>query len=315
VRCWGCRRHGLIQCMDVKNLYTFVAIADRGSFAEAGKAIGLSLSAVSMQMRALEDELGTVLFDRTRRPPVLTESGKNLIDRARDLIAHWESLSDSLKRDAAGGVLKLGAVHTSVSGVLPRALRHLQKQGQGIDIRLTTGLTHELEMAVFHGQLDAAVVTEPDVIQGDMAFHAFFEEAMVVIAHKQAKGTSDQALLQNNPYVRFNRMARVGRMVSAEMARRGLNDVASTMEIDSIEGVIAMVANGLGVSVVPNRGAAHPFPRTIRTVPFGDPPIMRKLGLLMPHDNPRVRFSQTLLAALRAVSGAGVGSSCYTEIR
>ncbi|SAI70908.1 LysR family transcriptional regulator [Bordetella ansorpii] len=287
--------------MDVKTLYTLVAIADHGSFAEAGKAIGLSLSAVSMQMRALEDELGIVLFDRTRRPPVLTASGVNLIDRARDLIAHWESLSDSLKRDAASGVLKLGAVHTSVSGVLPLALRHLQKHGQGIEIRLTTGLTHELEMAVFHGQLDAAVVTEPEVSRGDLAFHAFFEEPMVVIAHKDAAGDTDQALLRDNPYVRFNRMARVGRMVHAEMERRGL-PVASSMEIDSVEGVIAMVANGLGVSVVPNRGVANEFPATIRTVPFGDPPLMRKLGLLMPRDNPRAHFSQRLLQALRTVS-------------
>lgn len=55
--------------MDIKNLYTLIAIADRGSFAEAGVSLDLSLSAVSMQMRALEEELGTMLFDRSRRPP------------------------------------------------------------------------------------------------------------------------------------------------------------------------------------------------------------------------------------------------------
>ncbi|OZI31029.1 LysR family transcriptional regulator [Bordetella genomosp. 10] len=286
--------------MDVKTLYTLVAVADRGSFAEAGKAIGLTLSAVSMQMRALEEELGTVLFDRTRRPPVLTPSGLRLIDGARDLIAHWESLSDSLKRDVSGGVLKLGAVHTSVSGWLPLALRRLQKQGQGIEIRLTTGLTHELEMEVFHGQLDVALVTEPEMTRGELQFHAFFEEPMVVIAHKTAVGRTDKELLENNPYVRFNRMARVGRMVTAEMDRRGL-EVQSAMEIDSVEGVIAMVANGLGVSVVPNRGVANEFPATIRTLPFGDPPLMRRLGLLMPRDNPRAHLSYALLEALQDV--------------
>jgi len=287
--------------MDVKTLYTLVAIADRGSFAEAGKAIGLTLSAVSMQIRALEEELGTVLFDRTRRPPVLTDSGLRFIDGARDLIAHWESLSDSLKREVSGGVLKLGAVHTSVSGWLPLALRRLQKQGQGIEIRLTTGLTHELENEVLRGQLDAAVVTEPELSRGELVFHPFFAEAMVVIAHKTAAGDTDQALLENNPYVRFNRMARVGRMVSAEIERRGL-EVQSAMEIDSIEGVIAMVANGLGVSVVPNRGVANEFPPSIRSVPFGDPPLMRRLGLLMPRDNPRAHLSLSLLGALEEVS-------------
>ena len=52
--------------MDIRTLYTLIAIADHGSFAEAGNTIGLSLSAVSMQVRALEDELGITIFDRSR---------------------------------------------------------------------------------------------------------------------------------------------------------------------------------------------------------------------------------------------------------
>ncbi|MFA5488271.1 MAG: LysR family transcriptional regulator [Candidimonas sp.] len=289
--------------MDVKTLYTLVAVADQGSFAQAGKVLGLSLSAVSTQMRLLEEELGTVLFDRSRRPPVLTESGRQLIDRARVLISHWESLSESLKREAAGGVLKLGAVHTSVSGLLPLALKKLNKQGLGIDIRLSTGLTHELEMAVFHGQLDAAVVTEPEIARSELEFCPIFDEPMVVIAHRMAIGETDRELLERNPYVRFNRLARVGRMVNEEFERCGLQ-VQSTMEIDSLDGVVAMVANGLGVSVVPSRGVANEFPNAIRVVPFGDPPIMRRLGLLMPRDNPRSHFSKVLLDALRDVAAS-----------
>src|SRR5699024_2272894 len=123
--------------MDVKTLYTLITIADRGSFAEASKVLGISLSAVSTQMRVLEEELDSKLFDRSRRPPVLTEKGLHLTGRARELINHWESLSDSLKREATGAILKLGAVHTAVSGIVPPALRQLQQQGQGVEIRLT----------------------------------------------------------------------------------------------------------------------------------------------------------------------------------
>ena len=112
--------------MDIKNLYTLIAIADRGSFAEAANALGVSLSAVSMQMRALEDSLGTMLFDRSRRPPVLTDSGLDFTQRARELIAHWESMNEALKRENTAGLLKLGAVHTCVSGLLPLALKQLQ---------------------------------------------------------------------------------------------------------------------------------------------------------------------------------------------
>jgi DNA-binding transcriptional LysR family regulator len=292
--------------MDIKTLYTLIAIADRGSFAEAGNRIGLSLSAVSMQIRALEEELDITIFDRTRRPPVLTDAGLALVHRARDLIAHWESMSASLKKGTSAGLLKLGSVHTCVSGVLPLALKRLQRQGHGLEVHVTTGLTHELEKAVYHRQLDVAIVTEPDVARTGLEFLPFVEEALVVIAHRSAKGASDQELLESTPYVRFNRSARVGHLVQEEIVRRQIN-VKSTMEIDNLEGVVAMVANGLGASVVPARGVKSEFPSTVRVIPFGDPPVTRRLGLLVPKDNPRSHLSQLLLEALRAVSSGSDG--------
>jgi len=290
--------------VDIKTLYTLTAVADRGSMAKAGQAIGLSLSAVSMQMRALEQELGMRLFDRTRRPPVLTDAGLALTHRAREMLSHWEHMSQALQRDAAGGLLKLGAVHTCVSGVLPLALARLQRRGQSIDIHLTTGLTHELERAIVHRQLDAAVVTEPEGARPDLEFMPFAEEPMVVIVHRQTPGDSDQQVLEHTPYVRFHRQARVGALVQAEIERRGIA-VQSTMEIDNLEGVVAMVAAGLGASVVPARGVAHEFPSTLRTLPFGRPPLVRRLGLLVPRDNPRAHLSRVLLEALRFTTARG----------
>ncbi|HRD85435.1 MAG TPA: LysR substrate-binding domain-containing protein, partial [Rubrivivax sp.] len=79
-------------------------------------------------------------------------------------------------------------------------------------------------------------------------------------------GDSDQQVLEHTPYVRFHRQARVGALVQAEIERRGIA-VQSTMEIDNLEGVVAMVAAGLGASVVPARGVAHEFPSTLRTLP------------------------------------------------
>lgn len=293
--------------MDVKTLYTLIAIADRGSFAEAGNAIGLSLSAVSMQMRALEEELGMTIFDRSRRPPVLTDSGLALIHRARDLIAHWESMSSALKKDAAGGLLKLGSVHTCVSGVLPLALKRMRQQGHGIDIHLTTDLTHELEKAVYHRQLDVAIVTEPEAMRSDLEFLPFAREAFVVITHRTTEGNSDKKVLESSPYVRFNRAARVGYLIHEEIARRKIS-VRSVMEIDNLEGVIAMVANGLGSSVVPARDVKKEFPQSIRTIPFGSPPLVRTLGILVPRENPRAHLAQMLLEALRTVSANGNGT-------
>ena len=201
---------------------------------------------------------------------------------------------------SAAGLLKLGSVHTCASGVLPLALRHLQRQGHGLEVHVTTGLTHDLERAVYHRQLDVAIVTEPDLPRPDLDFMPFVEEDLVVIAHRSAKGASDQEVLEQTPYVRFNRSARVGHLVQEEMVRRQIT-VRSTMEIDNLEGVIAMVANGLGASVVPARGVRNEFPATIRVIPFGSPTVTRRLGILVPRENPRAHLSRLLLQALKAV--------------
>lgn len=294
--------------MDIKNLYTLIAIADRGSFAEAGVSLDLSLSAVSMQMRALEDEIGTMLFDRSRRPPVLTDAGLDFTRRARDLIQHWESMSDALKRDDTTGIIKLGAVHTCVSGILPLAFKSLQASGQPMEIHLTTGLTHELEKTMFHRQLDAAILTQPENMLDDHVFVPFIEENLVVITHHSNRLKGDKLILEKTPYVRFNRSATVGNLIQQEITRRKIS-VRSMMEIDTLEGVIAMVANGLGSSVVPSRGVKNEFPTTVRSCPFGNPPLTRRLGLLYPRNSPRIHLIEALLKALMTESGQVLKSS------
>lgn len=71
--------------MDVKTLHTLIAIVDHRGFAAAGRAVGLSPSGVSLQIKALEDELGLSLFDRTARPPRLTSEGELFVGRASTL--------------------------------------------------------------------------------------------------------------------------------------------------------------------------------------------------------------------------------------
>lgn len=288
--------------MDVKTLYTLIAVADHGSFNEAAKALGLSLSSISLQMKGLEDQGGLVLFDRSKRPPPLTEEGRDFVERARDLIADWEQLSASLVRPNDSGLLKIGAVHTVVSGLLPAALAHLRIQVPDLRIRLTTGLTHELEAALIGGRIDIAVATEPHTIPSGLEFTLFREEPLVVIAHKNAQGLGDcndfKAVLTRNPFVRFNRQAHVSGLVETSLAQQGLN-ITSEMEIDTLEGVISLVDAGLGISIVPARTGTA-FPENLRSIPFGDPPITRRLGILAPVNNVRRRFFRHLLRALEA---------------
>lgn len=306
--------------MDVKSLYTFIAIVDHGSFAQAAETLGLSASAISVQMRGLEADVDMRLFDRSRRPPVLTQEGRDFVARAREVIAIWEDLSHSLRRDQNAGRLRIGAVHTAVSSLLPQALRRLRETHPRLEIRLTTGLAHELDASLRAGLIDAALTTGPSgsggaAVAPGFAFQTISEQRLVVLAHAGAPGRDFREILLQNPYVRFSRQARVGEMVERALVANGIA-VQSAMEVDTQDGVMALVAAGLGVSVVPE----HPglSGGRFRVVPLGDPPPIRRLGLMFDENSPRRRFCDLLSVELRRVAaeagltvpadGAGTGA-------
>jgi DNA-binding transcriptional LysR family regulator len=287
--------------MDVKTLYTLLAVVDHRGFGEAGKAVGLSPSGVSLQIKGIEESFGLSLFDRGTRPPRLTRDGEAFVRRAREVVAGWERLTESLLADSAAGVLELGAIPTLVSGTLPIALGRLRLTSPDLRIRLTTGLSHELEALLHRGELDAALTTQPAEVGPGLTWTPFCSEPLAVIAKKGAKGKTDREILTGGPFIRFKRYAWAGRLIDEELRRRGI-EVVSPMEVDSLEGIFSLVANGLGVSVVPRRNLARPFPPEVRAVPFGDPPVTRSLGVLQAVDNPRAHLVKQLYEELRAVS-------------
>ncbi|MGF1621051.1 MAG: LysR family transcriptional regulator [Rhodomicrobiaceae bacterium] len=283
--------------MDIKSLYTAVTVADFGSFANAAKALSMSISAVSIQIRGLETELGFALFDRSSRPPVITEQGRLFMVHAREMLAQWERLSENLSRDIRGGILRVGAVHTAVSGSVPPALKRLRQRQPDLHIQLTTGLSHELEEKLRRGTLDAVIVTEADEFPDIFTYRRFAEEPLVVICHRDVRGNDARQILEANPYLRFNRQARVGQLIDRAIAERGIA-VRSQMEIDTLDGVVALVHEGLGVSVVPLRPGSKLLPERVRSVAFEAPPPTRRLGLVELKTNPRAHLADMLFAEL-----------------
>jgi DNA-binding transcriptional LysR family regulator len=148
--------------MTIRNLRTLVSIKDEGSFAAAGEAIGLTHSAVSMQVKMLEDIYGAILFDRSQRPPRLTEPGENLVLRAREVLALYDGLALVLDEGTdIHGVLKIGVIPTALTGIAPRVLSGMRGAHPLIQIQLTSAMSGEMLEMVRHNELDVALVSEP----------------------------------------------------------------------------------------------------------------------------------------------------------
>lgn len=287
--------------MSLRHLRTLIAVSEHGSFAAAAEAVWLTQSAVSQQMKALEDELGVALFDRSKRPPQLNEQGKALIQRARQLVYLYDGLKDPSGAEAnLEGMLEIGVVPTALSGIVPRALGALRATQPSLQVRVVSGLSAELLTRVDRGDLDAAIVTEPRPVPRGMNWSPVADEPLMVISPADEPLDDFREVLESRPFIRFNRSAWVGQAIQTALLDMDIA-VQETMELDSLEAIWQMVRHGLGVSIVPMRCVEDNVVRDLKTVPFGNPARRRILGLLERQEHLKTGLTAALLRELRSI--------------
>ncbi|EPZ6036736.1 LysR substrate-binding domain-containing protein [Pseudomonas aeruginosa] len=287
--------------MSLRALRTLIAIAQHGSFARAAEAVHLTQSAVSLHVRSLEEEFNALLFDRSRRLPVLTEAGHLAVGRAREILAIYDSIAADLGEGSElRGRLKLGAIQTALAGVLPAALAALSREHPNLRVNVSSGMSAELATRIESGELDAAVTTEPvKPYPHGLVSTALYEEGFWIIAPAGVDSADARRLLQENPFIRFDRRAWAGRTIEQELRRMRLR-VQTSMELDSQDAIIQMVSSGLGVAVIPLSTCDLQALDGVVRIPFADPQRMRRVVLLEREDRPAGRLASALIEAVRS---------------
>jgi len=289
--------------VELRQLKTLVAIADFGSFVGAADAVSLTQSAVSLQISNLEQELGCPLFDRRTRPPVLNEKGLALVEQARkvaELCDYISTIADG--RDLAG-TITLGAVPTSLLGLLPIALSKIREQYPKLRIRLISGLSAELAGRTRTGEIDAALVTEPAILTDGLSCHTIAVEPLGLIVPIDLEEENARNILKEQPYIQFNKNAWAGQQILQHLLDLGIK-TPMTMEIDSLEAIYRLVAQGLGVSIIPLNGATESMLSGVKTIILKDPPLYRTLVVVERTTNPRAALVAGIVDILRK-SGEG----------
>ncbi|WP_340108198.1 LysR substrate-binding domain-containing protein [Pikeienuella sp. HZG-20] len=286
--------------MNIRHLRTLLAVVERGSFAAAGESVGVSHSAVSLQIKGLEEELGVALFDRSKRPPAPTARGRALAGHARKTLEYFDAARAVATGELVHGRLTVGAVPTTLSSILPPALATLRDRHPEIRVEIRSDSSAGLATRLQRGELDIAICTRPDPSPPGLEWRRVATEPFAVIAPAHAAGATDAELLTTLPFIWFNRKTWAGRGIDAELNRRRIV-VTSDIEIDSLDAIASLVGAGLGVSIVPICKGARPFPPRIRSLPFGDPPYCREIGALVAPDGAPAALIETFLNALRAV--------------
>lgn len=286
--------------MSLRALRPLIAIAQHGSFARAAEAVHLTQSAVSLHVRSLEEQFNALLFDRSRRLPVLTDAGHLAVERAREILAIYDSIAADLGDGSElRGRLKLGAIQTALAGVLPVALAALSREHPNLRVNVSSGMSAELATRIESGELDAAVTTEPvKPYPHGLVSTLLYEEGFWIIAPAAVFSADARRLLQEHPFIRFDRRAWAGRIIEQELRRMRLR-VQTSMELDSQDAIIQMVSSGLGVAVIPLSTRDLQALDGVVKIPFADPQRMRRLVLLEREDRPAGRLASALSEAVR----------------
>lgn len=130
--------------IDTELFRTFVSIADQDGFIRAAQALGRSQSAISMQMRRLEEAIGCALFRRAGRKMRLTRSGETMLGYARRLVALHDQTLDAVEDSDVSGDVRLAVMGDYATNVLPDILAQFMRTRPDILVEVTTGFSHEL---------------------------------------------------------------------------------------------------------------------------------------------------------------------------
>jgi len=243
--------------MDTRQLAAFCAVVERKSFSQAAELLGISQPAVSLQIRSLEERLGTQLIDRSGRRVEPTEAGSRLYRGAQRLLALEEQLLEDVAAGDEGplhGRLELGASSGPGETVLPVILGEFQRDHPGVHVALAVHDTQTIVDLVARRELELGVVGASRRHRG-VTFEPFFRDEVILVCppgHRFAGRTITLEELKAEPLILMQEGAGVRQVIEDELRQAGvrLRDLDVPLELGVKESVRIAVRAGYGVTFI-----------------------------------------------------------------
>ncbi|HEX9015916.1 MAG TPA: LysR family transcriptional regulator [Chloroflexota bacterium] len=290
--------------MNFEQLRSFSAVATEGGFSRAARALYLTQSTISMQVAALEKEIGVRLFERLGRRVVLTDAGRSMLGYSSRILALIESSRVAMAdfRGLAAGELRVGASFTIGNYLIPEVLGEFRRRHTGVRVVLEIAATPHIAAEIAAGKLDLALV-EASVDDADIAASPFFTDELVVIVPPSHAWAGRKAVhaseLATEPFIEREPGSGTREIVRQRLAERGVA-VRPVLEMGSPEAIKSAVRAGLGLAIV-SRATAELELRTGLLVALGiDGVSMTRPFLAIQH---RDKYPSPALSAFRALLG------------
>lgn len=237
--------------MDVRFLKSLVAVVETGSIAAAARRESRTAAAISQRVQAIERLLGCTLLLRTAHAARPSDQCLLILPKIRAIIELAQDLQSDLHPDGVAGELTIGAISTALTGVLPTLIERLALTAPDLKLKITPGDSKSLYEKVLAGELDAAILVRPPFQPPKaLALVVLKVEPLILVAPAAYAGQSLETLLRVHPFIRYD-----ARSWGGQIAQRYLDEHAIEpnvlCELDALETIVMLVAQGMGVSLVP----------------------------------------------------------------
>jgi DNA-binding transcriptional LysR family regulator len=284
--------------MDTRYLRSLIAVVESGSIAKAARLENLTAAAVSQRIVALERQLGLELLVRVGHVAKPSLACMDLLPRARCIVNEVALLAGDVDNQGLTGPLRIGAISTVLTGLLPQALRSLTRSTPQLKPVIIPGTSRSLYQALEANELDAAIVVAPPFAL-TKTFDAVLlrKEPLVFISNEQSSLGID-ARLQSCPYIQYDPDAWGGRHAVQYLQDQGLTP-AALLDLDALETIALLTSEGLGVSLVPCWSGIERWMGSCEVEPVGDQRYDREIVLISHAQGARGRMVEALKLALQ----------------
>lgn len=243
--------------MNYERLKTFIAVAEKKSFSEAGKILFVTQPTITSQIKALEEELNTKLFERTTKKVAMTESAIILFKYAKEIIRLSDSAQKEILKieDIIHGDLSMGCSLTIGEYILPMYLKKFKDLYPLIHMSVAISNSNKIVSNLKDQLIDVGLIETP-IDDPQIIVEPFLADELILIAAPNYFTTNEREIsinrLKNIPLIMREKGSGTRAVVETYLNQAGISidELNVVMELGSTESIKATVESGLGVSII-----------------------------------------------------------------
>lgn len=297
--------------LTLRQLRAFWLVAQEGNMTRAATQMHLTISALSMLVRTMEEELGVRLFERTTRRVELTEAGRHFLPTVRDVFFALDAGIDTLQEGKRRKSERLVLVTSPLiaASVAPGVIAKFKEQFPNIDVSLLDVPVDQVAAQVREAKADFGICTG-DTAPTELVTQVLHQDTLVLacspdhpLAERREAKWSD---LVDQQLVLLNPGSGLRRLVDKTMGQYTLR-LKPAFEVANVQTALGLVAAGLGVSMLPAYSLARATGERVISVPLVDPVVSREIIALCTRARPFSTAAEAFLALFKE-SASGVGA-------